>query len=44
MEVLSYTTSGADSPTMNVTIYMDVFRNKENISIRFDFQIYKEPT
>lgn len=33
MEVLSYTTSGAGSPTMDVTIYMDVFRNKENIQV-----------
>ncbi len=33
MEVLSYTTSGAGSPTMDVTIYMDVFRNKENVQV-----------
>lgn len=33
MEVLSYTTSGSGSPTMSVTIYMDVSRNKEIVTV-----------
>lgn len=33
MEVLSYTTSGSGSPTMDVTIYMDTTRNRNIVSI-----------
>ena len=33
MEVLSYTTSGSGSPTMDVTIYMDTFRERDKVSI-----------